>query len=97
MITDLRRTLDAVGERAGFEAGEIRSKSFRHTFCAAALQLLDRGAPVSPWTVAKWMGHGGRSLVDRIYGHLGDVRHRAEVVEYRVEQHREALAARGKA
>jgi hypothetical protein len=23
----------------------------------------------------------------RAYGHLGDVRHRADVVEYRVEQH----------
>ena len=73
-------------------AGEIRTKRFRHTYCAAALQLLDRGAPVSPWTVAKWMGHGGRSLVDRIYGHLGDLRHRSEVVEFRVEQDSEALS-----
>ena len=89
MITSLRKTLDRIGERASFETGEIRTKRFRHTYCAAALQLIDRGAPISPWTVAKWMGHGGRSLVDRIYGHLGDVRHRAEVVEYRVEQHRE--------
>ena len=30
--------------------------------------------------------------VENVYGHLGDVRHRSEVVEYRVEQHREALA-----
>lgn len=92
MITDLRKTLDAIAEQAGFEPGEIRTKRFRHTFCAAALQLVDHGAPISPWTVAKWMGHGGRSLVDRIYGHLGDVRHRSEAVEYRVEQHREVLA-----
>jgi hypothetical protein len=27
----------------------------------------------------------------RIYGHLGTVRHRARVVEYRVDQHRKAL------
>ena len=33
------------------------------------------------------MGHGGESMVRRVYGHLGEVRHRAEVVEYRVEQH----------
>jgi len=45
MVTDLRKALDAVGERAGFGPGEIRTKMFRHTFCAAALQLLDRGAP----------------------------------------------------
>src|SRR5437773_1728366 len=33
-------------------------------------------------------------MVKRIYAHLGDVRHRAEVVEYRVEQHFERLADR---
>ena len=42
------------------------------------------------------MGHGGRSLVDRVYGHLGDVRHRSEMVEFRVEQHRERLARSAK-
>jgi hypothetical protein len=26
---------------------------FRHTYCAARLQTLDRGAPVAPHTVAK--------------------------------------------
>ena len=40
------------------------------------------------------MGHGGDSLLRRIYGHLGEVRHRAEAVEYRVEQHAEALGPR---
>ena len=29
----------------------------------------------------------GRALVDRVYGHLGEIRHRSEVVEYRVSQH----------
>ncbi|MBI4538932.1 MAG: tyrosine-type recombinase/integrase [Gemmatimonadetes bacterium] len=94
MVTDLRKALDAVAELAGFAEGEIRTKMFRHTYCAAALQLVDRGAPVSPWTVAKWMGHGGQNLVDRVYGHLGDVRHRSEVVEFRVEQHMEKLRER---
>jgi hypothetical protein len=49
---------------------------------------------VSPFTVAKEMGHGGDSLVKRIYGHLGEVRHRSEVVEYRVENHLDVLEAR---
>ena len=44
--------------------------------------------------VARWMGHGGQSLVNRVYGHLGEVRHRSEVVEYQVQQHREKLGAR---
>ncbi len=83
LIRDIRKALDHVSERAGWQKGEVRTKAFRHSFCAAALQLLDRGHPISPWTVAKWMGHGGQSLVDRIYGHLGEVRHRGETLEYR--------------
>jgi integrase len=91
MVTDLRKALDAIARRAGWEDGEIRSKAFRHTYCAARLQTLDRGAPVSLYTVSREMGHGGDRLVKRIYGHLGDVRHRSEVVEFRVDQHCEKL------
>ena len=87
MVTDANKMLDAVAARAGWKAGEIRSKMFRHTYCAARLQTLDQGAAVSVYTVAKEMGHGGESMVRRVYGHLGAVRHRAEAVEYRVEQH----------
>jgi integrase len=57
--------------RAGWQPGEIRSKMFRHTYCAARLQTLDQGAPVSAYTVAKELGHGGESMVRRVYGHLG--------------------------
>jgi integrase len=96
MIWDLRKALDAIARSAGWEAGEIRTRVFRHTYCATRLQTLDRGAPVSPWVVSREMGHGGRSLVDRVYGHLGDVRHRSETVEFRVEQHREQLDERAK-
>ncbi len=94
MISDFRKILDVVAERAGWKAGEVRSKAFRHTYCAARLQTLDRGAPVSAFVVGKELGHGGDALVRRVYGHMGTVRHRAEVVEYRVEQHVAALTAR---
>ena len=94
MIWDLRKALDAIGRSAGWEDGEIRTRMFRHTYCATRLQTLDRGAPVSPWVVSREMGHGGPSLVDRVYGHVGNVRHRSETVEFRVEQHREQLAER---
>ncbi len=67
---------------------------FRHTYCAARLQTLDQGAPVSIYTVARELGHGGDSMVKRVYGHLGSVRHRAEAVEYRVEQHAKTLGGR---
>ena len=69
MVWDLRKALDAVGERAGWDKGEIRTKMFRHTFCAAALQTLDSGAPISPWTVAKWMGHTTDEMKE-LYQHL---------------------------
>lgn len=94
MIRDTRKALDTIAEPVGWKEGEIRLHLLRHTFCAASLQLVDRGAPISPYTVARWMGHGGRSLVDRVYGHLGEIRHRSEVVEFRVEQHREELGDR---
>ena len=42
---------------------------------------------MSTYTVAREIGHGGEAIVRRVYGHLGQVRHRAEAVEYRVERH----------
>src|SRR5690606_15050433 len=87
MITDWRKSLDAIAERAGWKEGEIRTKAFRHTYCAARLQTLDSGAPVSVYTVAKELGHGGDSMVRRVYGHLGTIRHRSEHVEFRVENY----------
>ena len=107
MIRKFREPLDAIAERAGWKAGEIRSRMFRHTYCAARLQTgekrvatLEDGRevvewiPVSTYTVAKEMGHGGTGLVERVYGHLGETQHRSEVVEYRVENHREVLGER---
>jgi integrase len=94
MVTDFNKLLDAVADRAGWKRGEIRSKMFRHSYCAARLQTLDAGAPVSVYTVAREMGHGGESMVRRVYGHLGEVRQRAEVMEYRVEQYAAKLGER---
>ncbi len=33
-------------------------------------------------------------MIDRVYGHLGDIRHRGDVVEFRVDQHKEILGNR---
>lgn len=93
MVTDFRKALDAVAERAGWKEGDIRSKMFRHTYCAARLQTLDHGAPVATFTVSKELGHTNTKLVDEVYGHLPkDGAHRSETVEYRVAQHRKKLA-----
>jgi integrase len=94
MLTDFRKLLDAVAARAGWEPGDIRSKMFRHTYASARLQTLDSGAPVSTFVVSRELGHGGEAMVRLVYGHLGQVRHRSDVVEYRVEQHAEALGGR---
>ncbi|HEV8178342.1 MAG TPA: hypothetical protein VGP44_11735 [Gemmatimonadales bacterium] len=88
---DTRKLLDRVAKRAGGKAREIRHRLFRHTYCAARLQSLDRGAPVSIYTVSRELGHQSEEMVKRVYAHLGNVRHRAEVVEFRVEQHRGVL------
>lgn len=84
MLTDWRKALDAVAERGDWKPGEVRSKRFRHTYCAVRLQTVDQGAPISVYTVAKELGHGGDSMIRRVYGHLGTVRHRSAVVEYEV-------------
>lgn len=93
ILTDTRRALDALGERAGWQPGELRTKMFRHSYCAARLQTLDRGFPVANRTVADELGHGGEDLVRKVYGHLGQIRHRSEFVEYRIEQQREEIPA----
>ena len=105
MIGDLRKSLDAMGALAGTDPGEVRTRRFRHTYCSARLQTVQRilrpgtknewdYVPVEKFTVQKEMGHGGAQLVDRIYGHAQRNPYRSDVVEYRVEKHREVLGER---
>ena len=94
MLTDARKLLDAVAGRVGYQPRELNLYVFRHTYCAARLQTLHGGAPVSAFTVARELGHGGEAMVRKVYGHLGQVRHRTDVVEYRVEQYVTKLEAR---
>jgi hypothetical protein len=42
-------------------------------------------------TVSRELGHGSETLVKRIYGHLGTLRHRSKVVEYRVALRKKVL------
>ncbi len=84
---DLRDLLDRVAIRAGFPKGRIRARMLRVTYATARLQTLDRGAPVASWTVERELGHGSGKMLESVYGRLGALRHRSEVVEYRFEQH----------
>lgn len=90
-LGDLRKTLASITKLAGLPARSITTKVFRHTYCSARLATLDRGEPVSLDLVRRELGHGDESLVRSIYGHLGSIRHRAPVVECRVEQHSDVL------
>jgi len=77
-----------------WEGRSIRTRIFRHTYCSARLQTLDRGEPVSTYTVRCELGHGSDAMVNKVYSHLGDVRHRSEAVECHVSQHLKVLGER---
>ncbi len=109
MVDDIRKSLDTTARRCGVDGGKLRTRQFRHTYCSARLQTVQRilkpgGDPndetsweyieVTKFQVQKEMGHGGSQLVDRIYGHAQKNPIRSDVVEYRVEQHQEVLGDR---
>jgi hypothetical protein len=48
------------------------------------LRTLDNGAPVAPYTVSRELGHSSTRMIEAVYSHLGQVRHRSDVVEYRL-------------
>lgn len=85
MVTDIRKMLDRIAVRAGLEAGQVRAHGLWHTCTAARIQTLDRGAPVSVYTVARELGHRSTSMIEDRYGHLHDrsVAGGSEVVEFR--------------
>jgi integrase len=83
MLSDCRKLLDRLGKIAKHPKGSLRTRVFRHSYCAARLQTLDGGAPVSLYTVCRELGHESEDMVRRVYAHLGQARHRSEVIEYR--------------
>lgn len=81
-IRDIRGMVDRVARRAGLPEGMYRSRAFRITYATARLQTTDRGMPVAQKTVEVELGHSSGAMLQRVYGRLGTVRHRSEVVEY---------------
>lgn len=63
-------------------AKAINPRVLRVTYCSARLQTLDRGQPISPYTVESELGHNSGKMIRRVYGRIGEVRHRSDVVEY---------------
>lgn len=80
-LTDLRAGLNNALEASGITK-RVTWHTLRHTYAAARLQTTDAGAPISPYTVMKELGHGSLTLIEETYGHLMNTRHRSPVVEY---------------
>ena len=81
MLTDIRGSLEHAVESAGIQK-HVTPNTMRHSYAATRIQTLDHGQPVALFTVAREMGHAGIAMIDRHYGHLQNVRHRQETVEY---------------
>jgi integrase len=92
-LTNLRRAFDrfpmpnrlAIPSDTGDRVGSpppLRTRILRHSYCAARLQTLDWGQPISPYTVARELGHTDLNMVMRVYGHLGKIRLRSAEVSF---------------
>jgi integrase len=90
-IRDARGILDRILREAGIEKPEGQEwHLFRHTYTALRLQTTDHGAPISLWSVARELGHKSVSQIEGTYGHLLNVRHRVDQVEYRPQDGKRA-------
>ena len=96
MLVDLRKPLGRIAMRAGFDAGDVKLHQLRYTYTAARLQTCDRGRPIALYTAARELGHRGTSMIEKRYRHLHDRTQEggSEVVEFRIEHHREKAGPR---
>jgi len=96
---NLRRSFGTAVRAAGIEK-DVSWVTLRHSYAAARLQTVEGTppAPVSPYTVAKELGHGSLQMIERHYGHLlQGTRHRLPEVAYLTEEQREAAEAGARA
>lgn len=81
LLDNVDRLMDRIGERAGI--AKPRLHAFRHSYTAARIQTLEKGAPVHMWQVARELGHQSSSMIEDRYGHLARVTERSEVVVFK--------------
>lgn len=81
MLTKIRSALDKLQKRADVGA-HLTPLTFRHTYAATRIQTVDRGEAVSPWTVARELGHRSLDRIEDTYGHLQRRRSRLAEVRY---------------
>jgi integrase len=82
-IYSVRRAWNRVRERAELPSW-VDFHTCRHTYASARIQTAEGGHPVSPFTVARELGHRSTLMVEQRYGHLLQDRSvRRNVVSYR--------------
>ncbi|MGK7313636.1 MAG: tyrosine-type recombinase/integrase [Candidatus Longimicrobiales bacterium M2_2A_002] len=69
-VRTIKRLVEELELRIEYD-GDLTPKVFRHSYCAARLQTLDNGAPISTFKVSRELGHKDTSMVEDIYGHVG--------------------------
>jgi integrase len=83
-----RSWMDRLARDLGWPSELVRLRVFRVTYASARVQTLDRGAPVSIWTVQQEMGHGSLEMLKDVYVRVGTIRRRGEDVAYPWEDFR---------
>jgi integrase len=81
MVKDVRASLESAVVGAEIDK-RVTLTTLRHTYGATRIQMLDQGAPVHLFTVAREMGHRSVTMIEKHYGHLQNVRHRKAEAEY---------------
>jgi integrase len=56
----------STAHKASPRSASLRHWIFRHTYAATSLQTLDRGTPVSLYTVSRELGHDSEEMVRRV-------------------------------
>ena len=61
--------LESAARLAGFKPGDVTPYTLRHHYISRRVQMLDRGQPVSVFSVARELGTSV-GLIQKTYGHL---------------------------
>lgn len=86
-LRNMRRAFDRLPMPERLRAADgaippLRTRVLRHSYCAARLQTTVQGLPISPYTVARELGHQGLRMVLTVYAHLGQHIYRAPEIRY---------------
>lgn len=94
-----KRTAESLARHELHDPIVLRRREPKRKSIGELGDLLDSlgGEPANECMMRQTLGHSSTGMVERVYSHLGTIRHRSEVIEYRVEQHRKVLAKRLKA